>query len=428
MPIKAKSYKDILIVKIPEEWKVVRLGDKNLAEIIMGQSPPSATYNKNGKGVPFLQGKAEFGETYPSPIVFCSEPIKIAEANDVLISVRAPVGDVNIAPLRCCVGRGLASIRANNQKLHSFYLFYFLKSQKRKLESLSSGSTFKAVKKEDIENFNIPVPPLPEQKKIAEILSTVDKAIEKVDEAIEKTQRLKKGLMQELLTGRWNTVDGRQGRRKFKQTEIGRIPKEWEAVSLEDIVTKFISGGTPSTKEPSYWNGEIPWITSAYINGFYVSSGEKYISKAGLENSATNIVPKDNILIATRVGIGKVAVNLIDIAISQDLTGALVRKEKVYPNFLCWSFLSSKVLNVLKSFVRGTTIKGIARSELVKIHLPLPPLHEQKKIAEILSTVDKRLELLRKKREKLERVKKGLMNDLLSGKKSVINLISKEAM
>jgi type I restriction enzyme S subunit len=201
---------------------------------------------------------------------------------------------------------------------------------------------------------------------------------------------------------------------QFKQTEIGRIPEEWEVVKLEDIITKFISGGTPSTKNPSYWNGEIPWITSTYINGFYVNSGEKYISKAGLENSATNIVPKDNILIATRVGIGKVAVNLIDIAISQDLTGAVVRKDKVYPNFLCWSFLSPKVRNGLQSFVRGTTIKGIARSELVKIQLPLPPLPEQKKIAEILSTVDKAIEKVDEAIEKTQRLKKGLMQELLT--------------
>jgi len=197
-----KEFKNTEIGRIPKEWEVIKLGDEELTEIIMGQSPPSATYNRNDEGIPFLQGKAEFGEIYPSPIVFCSEPIKIAEPNDILISVRAPVGDVNIAPFRCCIGRGLASIRPKNHKIHHLYLFYFLKSQKRKMDGLSSGSTFKAIKKEDIENFLLPLPPLPEQKKIAEILGTVDKRLELLRKKKEKLERVKKGLMDDLLSGK----------------------------------------------------------------------------------------------------------------------------------------------------------------------------------------------------------------------------------
>ncbi|MCS7144515.1 MAG: restriction endonuclease subunit S, partial [Archaeoglobaceae archaeon] len=102
-----KEFKDTEIGKIPKDWEVVRLGE--IAEIIMGQSPPSSTYNEDKNGLPFLQGKMEFGEIYPSPKLYCSQPIKIAEANDVLISVRAPVGDVNLAFLRVCIGRGLAA-------------------------------------------------------------------------------------------------------------------------------------------------------------------------------------------------------------------------------------------------------------------------------------------------------------------------------
>lgn len=197
-----KEFKDSEIGRIPKEWEVVRLGDKNVVDIIMGQSPPSSTYNKKGVGLPFLQGKAEFGEIHPSPILYCSKPIKIAESNDILLSVRAPVGDVNIAPLKCCIGRGLSSIRAKSDKLYYLFLFYYLKFTIKRFRLLSMGSTFKAIRKGEIENYKIPLPPLQEQQRIAEILSTVDKKLELERKRKDKLGRIKKGLMNDLLTGK----------------------------------------------------------------------------------------------------------------------------------------------------------------------------------------------------------------------------------
>jgi len=200
--IRKNKFKNTEIGKISEKWGLTKLGDNNLTQIIMGQSPPSSTYNTESQGVPFLQGKAEFGEIYPLPVMHCSRPIKIAKPNDILLSVRAPVGEVNVAPFECCIGRGLAAIRVNEERLHYRMLFYYLKFKRRKFESLSSGSTFKAIKRNDIKGFPVPLPSLPEQKKIAEILSTVDKRLELLRKRKEKLERIKKGLMSELLTGK----------------------------------------------------------------------------------------------------------------------------------------------------------------------------------------------------------------------------------
>jgi len=197
-----KEFKDTEIGKIPKEWKVVRIGDESVADLIMGQSPPSSTYNNTGIGLPFLQGNAEFGEMYPTPVLSCSHPIKIAEENDILLSVRAPVGDVNIAPFKSCIGRGLTAIRPKSNKLEYLFLFYCLKFRSRLFKSISMGSTFKAIRKEEIKNLKLPLPPLSEQKKIAEILSTVDKRLELLREKKERLRRIKKGLMNDLLTGR----------------------------------------------------------------------------------------------------------------------------------------------------------------------------------------------------------------------------------
>jgi len=167
---------------LPENWKVVRLG--RVAEIIMGQSPPSSTYNTERLGLPFLQGKFEFGERYPTPIKWCSNPLKIAHKGDILISVRAPVGDVNISPYDLCIGRGLAAVRPFKDKVHMLYLFFKKKNMKHELEKLGGGSTFSAITKDILTNLPIPLPPLPEQKRIVEILSLAEDLIKKQKEAI----------------------------------------------------------------------------------------------------------------------------------------------------------------------------------------------------------------------------------------------------
>ncbi|HEX9667811.1 MAG TPA: restriction endonuclease subunit S [Thermodesulfobacteriota bacterium] len=401
---------------LSNEWEIKSLDDESLVELIMGQSPPSSTYNKEKNGLPFLQGKMEFGEIYPSPTVYCSEPVKVAEKNDILISVRAPVGEVNISPSKVCIGRGLAAIRCKSNRLSHSFLFYYFKHNSKRFEAISTGSTFKAVRKNDLESFELPIPPLPEQKKIAEILSTVDKAIEKVDEDIEKTQRLKRGLMQELLTGRWNPVDSRQARREFKQTEIGNIPKEWEVVKIKNL-GKVITGKTPATSNKAYWNGDVPFVTPADMGETnYVYKTERYVSEVGAKRIGF-ILPKDAVLVVC-IGstIGKTGLTYTNCITNQQIN-TIICSEGINSYYVYYAITFKN--QFLKSF-SGTAAVPIIKKSLFEIfRLSLPSLPEQKKIAEILSTVDKRLELLRKKREKLVRVKKGLMNDLLSGKRRV---------
>ncbi len=201
-----KEFKDTPIGRIPKEWEISKFSENEIAKIIMGQSPPSFTYNSEEKGLPFLQGKLDFGEIYPSPSIYCSDPIKIAEAGDILISVRAPVGDVNLAPYKVCIGRGLAAIRINVKKGNYQFYFYYLQKSKDFLEKLSKGSTFKAINKNDIENLIVPLPPLVEQEKIAEILSIVDELLDLKKRKKEDLLQLKKGLMDLLLTGKIRVI------------------------------------------------------------------------------------------------------------------------------------------------------------------------------------------------------------------------------
>jgi type I restriction enzyme S subunit len=198
-----------------------------------------------------------------------------------------------------------------------------------------------------------------------------------------------------------------------KETVIGTIPMDWDAVPFGELAIDFFSGGTPSTKEPEFWDGDIPWTTSAYIGDrLYLGQGAKFITSSGLEKSSSKLVPAGNLLIGTRVGVGKVAINLTDIAISQDLTGAIVDRTKVCPEFLAYAIRSAGVQEVIQSRTRGTTIKGIPRKDLEQVSIPLPPLDEQHRIAHVLNAIQRAIEVQDQVIAAARNLKRSLMRHL----------------
>ncbi|MCA9380192.1 restriction endonuclease subunit S [Candidatus Dojkabacteria bacterium] len=166
------------------KWQTKKLSE--IATIVMGQSPPSSTYNSEGWGLPFFQGKAEFGVLNPSVVKWCTEPKKIAEKGDVLISVRAPVGPTNINPHKSGIGRGLAAIRPNDN-MPSKLLMYLINNSVNKLIAKSIGTTFKAIRSNDLRDMELSVPPenlyLPLLAKIDEMFSKTELAEKSINEA-----------------------------------------------------------------------------------------------------------------------------------------------------------------------------------------------------------------------------------------------------
>lgn len=406
-----QSFKETPIGDIPADWEVVRLGDKHVAVLVMGQSPPSSTYNREGVGLPFLQGKAEFGETYPSPTVYCSKPRKIAKSNDVLLSVRAPVGDVNIASSKCCIGRGLSAIRAKSDKMHYLFLFHYLRFSSRRFEALSMGSTFKAIRKDEIENYKIPLPPLREQQGIAGILGLVYDALQKVDRIIAKTKRLKSGLVQELLSKGI-------GYTEFQQTPIGKIPKPWNVVPL-DNVTVSVKDGTHNP--PKRVEEGIPLLSARNIvDGKIVRLPEDtYISLKDYKTlSQRHQIKKGDVLLTIVGTIGRSAVVKKSPNFTLQRSVAIVRSNvrMIVPDFLHVVFQSESFQTQLISRTKLTTQSGVYLKELCNIRIPLPEIREQKKIAESISRFDEKLDIEKKSYRRLERIKEGLMDSLLMGK------------
>ena len=167
--------------------------------MIMGQSPSSNTYNTSGDGLPFYQGNADFGEESPVPQSWCTEPKKIAEKGDILISVRAPIGAINIADERCCIGRGVAAIRPNQEAMSPDYLQHQLFASRSKLEAMGTGSTFKAIGKKTLSDFPVVIYPKSTQEAIAQHLCLIKKQIKTVNSQLGQLDSLVKSRFVEML-------------------------------------------------------------------------------------------------------------------------------------------------------------------------------------------------------------------------------------
>ncbi len=172
---------------LPDGWEWSTLDEA--CEIVLGQSPSSDTYNAEGIGLPFYQGKAEFGDLYPTPEKWCSSPKKIAEKDDILISVRAPVGPTNLCPEKSCIGRGLAAIRPKG--FPTKYFLHYLRYIEKEWDSKATGTTFKAITGDVLRNQEIPVAPLPEQERI---VSRIEELFSDLDAGVAALERVRAGL------------------------------------------------------------------------------------------------------------------------------------------------------------------------------------------------------------------------------------------
>ena len=390
-----------------------RLGDSDVAKIIMGQSPSSESYNFKGKGLPFFQGKADFGFIYPSVRQWCSTPIRVAKKNDILLSVRAPVGDVNICEEDCCIGRGLAAVRCNRLTFR-WYLFFYLIENKKLLENHGTGTTFKSINKEAIFEFRVWLPHFSEQQKIAAVLFKIQKAIEIQESIIEKTRELKKSTLHHGFT------NGLRGE-KLKETEIGRRPENW-------VVTKV---GTYCQK-PEYGLTE-----SAIIDEI----GPKFLRITDITENGVNwdtvpycrcpqdIFPKyalkDNDILFARIGATTGKSYIVRNPPRAVFASYLIRLRplaEVIPDYLYYFFHSEVYWNQVNANKKNNLKGGINSSVLAEMLFPLPLKEEQQEIANILTTIDKTIEIQTAKKSTLQDLFRTMLNKLMTGEIRVKDL------
>ena len=189
--------------ELPDGWIWTAL--EEISEVILGQSPPSSTYNTDGKGLPFYQGKLEFGKLYPIPRKWCSDPKKIAEKGDVFISIRAPVGPTNLCREKSAVGRGLAAIRGLSG-IQPFFILYLMRRFENEIASRGTGTTFNAITGKQLKTFQIPLPSLAEQEQIVSelerCLSIADEVEATIASELAHAERLRQSILKQAFSGK----------------------------------------------------------------------------------------------------------------------------------------------------------------------------------------------------------------------------------
>jgi type I restriction enzyme S subunit len=415
-----EGYKQTEIGVIPEDWEVANLA-KIVKNMHQGINTVTEKINYEDSGIDILQAKH-----ITSGFIDFSDPKKVSEEtykkysdkyqpliNHILLTNIGTIGKVLLvkSDMKFLIAWNLFLIKADSTLVDPHFLFSIFQrlDSEKYYDKFLTGNATKFINKKFLSDMVIPLPPLPEQQKIAEILSTVDQKIDSIDTKIKETQTLKRGLMQRLLS------EG-IGHSEFKESEIGRIPEGWEVVKVGSICN-LTAGGTPLTSEESYWNPkEIPWLSSGEVNKKKVFYTDNMISQIGLDNSSAKLLPKHSILIAL-AGQGKtrgtVAISEMELCTNQSVA-AILPSKKVVPYFL-YHNLDSRY-EELRNMSTGSGGRGGLNLAILKsVVIALPPIEEQNQIAEILSTTDEKLESLRTKKEAFETLKKGLMQKLLSG-------------
>lgn len=250
----------------------------------------------------------------------------------------------------------------------------------------------------------VPVPPIEEQRAIATALSEVDGLLAGLDALIAKKKALKQGAMQQLLTGK-QRLPGFKG--------------EWVVRRLGDVA-EVISGATPRTNVPAYWNGNIPWCTPTDITGTdgkYISVTERSITKEGLDGCNTKLLPKGALLLCTRATIGEIKIAAALICTNQGFK-SLVCGPLANNEFLYYKLLTMKDAMVEKAI--GSTFLELSRKDTVSLELTMPIVKEQTAIAEVLSDMDAELGALEARRAKTALLKQGMMQELLTGRVRLI--------
>ena len=349
---------------------------KDVCKINMGQSPDSSSYNDNEDGIPFFQGNADFGERYPVTRVWCNAPTKIAQPEDILISVRAPIGALNFAKEECCIGRGLAALTPDRNKVSLEFIYWLLKGKNAELNSKGTGSTFKSIGRKVLEETMVPVIDFEKQQEYAEILEKIYSVIQKRKEELSALDDLIKARFVELFG---NPVLNDKG---------------WEQKPLGEISSKIGSGATPKGGKEAYQEDGITLIRSMNVhNGQFEYKDLAHISDeqaAKLDN--VTIEENDVLLNITGASVARSCVvpsEILPARVNQHV--CIIRcKDCIIPEFLNKLLIDDNYQDLLWSIAgSGATREAITKQQVENLQIILPPLELQNQFMEFCKQVDK---------------------------------------
>ena len=383
-----------------DKWSKMSLSD--IAELIMGQSPPSSTYNESGDGLPFFQGVRDFNYRHPSPRVFCSKPSRIAQPGDILFSVRAPIGRVNIADRECATGRGLAIIRPNN-KSDTRYLEFLLRHMETSWNAIEgSGSVFGNATKQDLEMLLLLWPnDRQERCATAHILGTLDDRIELNRQMSETLEAMARALFKSWFVD-FDPVHAKiEGRdlglprhlanlfpNRLVESELGKIPGDWQVKPL-NYFGNIITGKTPSTKEPEHFGDIIPFLRIPDMHGkMYALQTQIMLSSYGAASQSQKSLPPGSVSVSCIATPGLVVLNHRETQTNQQIN-SIVPWDQTFSKYIYWScrHLSSEINtggsggsvfgNMNKSTFSALQIVNAKRSVIQAFDRLVSPMHDK---------------------------------------------------
>ena len=374
------------------DGQLVELG--SICELVMGQSPSSDTYNADGEGLPFYQGNADFGEKNPIPHVWCTEPKKVAEKGDILISVRAPIGAINIASEQCCIGRGVAAIRPRLDFISADFLMHQLLASRKKLELMGTGSTFKAVSKKALNGFAISIYPKGDQDIIADQLDCIIQQIKATETQVVQLDQLVKSRFVEM----------------FESKDYGMRP-------MGDLVESITAGTNVGGQQRPLGEGEYGVLKiSAVTQGVFNPGEFKVVNDV---SHIKMIHPRKGDLLFSRANTSEMvgATAIVDKDYGDlflpDKLWRLDPMDEVETVFLKALLSSPSIRAEMSKVSTGSSgsMQNISMAKFRKLPAFLPPLALQQEFAAFVSRVDKSRFIAQQQIEKLQMLYDSLAQD-----------------
>ena len=418
--------------ELPSNWHLVTVED--IADKIVGGGTPTKSNEEYWGGeIPWASVKDLNGirlaetEDYITESGVKNSATNLVPADSIIISTRMTVGEPFLNEVDMAINQDMKAIIPDTEQTNSLFAVYSLWDKDPYLKSLGRGTTVDGITTRDLSSTHLGLPSLPEQRKIATVLHTVDQAIQKTEEIVGQRKRVKRGLLQNLFKRGIDTNGNLRSRPSeepdlFKE-EYGRtMPSAWDIKKLADL-GEWVSGKTPKRSESSYWGGDIPWITAKDMKSLYVEESEDNITQKAMDEGAT-IVSPESVLVLVRGMILDHTLPVVrpqkETSFNQDVKAILPNKS-VDPDYLAYWLKahSNEVLALGTSASHGT--KRLATDAFGNLAVPIPPEEEQTAMIERISSIGKLVKNETSYIAQLKLLKKGLMQDLLSGKVRTTN-------
>lgn len=383
-------------------WKEVEF--KEIADIVMGQSPTGDTCNTNGNGVPLLNGPTEFTRKYPKPIQYTIDARKLSKQGDVLFCVRgSTTGRMNWSDKEYAIGRGLAAIRHKYENRAQYFIKAILDCNLPIILGGATGSTFPNVSREELNNLKILVPDIKVQISISEVLSSIDDKIDLLHRQSKTLEQL--------------------GETLFRQWFVEEVDDSWEVEKLEQLFDIGI-GRTPPRKESQWFSTDtkdVKWVSIKDMgtSGIYIDTTAEFLTKEAIEKFSIPIIPLNTVLLSFKMTIGRLAITTEEMLSNEAIAHFKNKQDSnLYPEYL---YLFLKTFRWQQLGSTSSIVDAINSQMIREIELIVPAKIKLDKFYEIIKPNFEKIKANQKQIRTLSELRNTLLPKLMNGDVNIID-------